>query len=64
MMKKAMEIGEKQLPAMKKGQTQKIGTGFWNAFSKESVDEMKKLLQKGRYIPQEILTIEDFQKGF
>ena len=63
MMKKAMEIGEKQLPAMKKGQTQKIGTGFWNAFSKESVDEMKKLLQKGRYIPQEILTIEDFQKG-
>lgn len=63
MMKKAMEIGEKQLPRMKKGQNQKIGICFWDAFSKEFVDEMKKMLQQGRYIPQEILSIEDFQKG-
>ena len=63
MIKKAMEIGEENLPTMKTGQNQNIGTCFYNAFSKEKVDEMKKLLNKGRYIPQEILSIEDFRKG-
>ncbi len=60
MLKKAKQIGEEQLPFMKEGQNQNIGTLFWNYFEREKSDKMQQLLQAGRYIPQEILTLEDF----
>lgn len=60
MLEKAANIGEEQLPPMKTGQNQNIGTLFWNFFSKEQTEKMQQLLNAGRYIPQEILSITDF----
>ena len=60
MIEKAVKIGNEQLPAMKSGQNQKIGNRFWNSFSAEIAEKMQQILQNGRYIPQEILSIEDF----
>lgn len=63
MLYKAQKIGMEQLPSMKKGQNQNVHGAFWNYFSKRDIETMQALLRNGRYIPQEILTIEDFQKG-
>ena len=63
MVNKAMQLGICNLPKMKEGQNQNIGVQFWNAFPADIVSMMKQILEDGRYIPQEILTIEDFEKG-
>ena len=63
MLYKAQKIGMEQLPPMKKGQNQNVHGAFWNYFSKWDIETMQAILRNGRYIPQEILTIEDFQKG-
>lgn len=60
MIEKAEEIGKNGLPSMKEGQNKNIGAYFWDFFVKGSVDEMQRILQNGRYIPQEILAIGDF----
>ena len=60
MLEKAITIGEENLPPMKTGQNQNIGTLFWDSFSKEQMVKMQQLLNSGRYIPQEILSITDF----
>ena len=58
MIRKAEKIG--QLPDMKIGQNKHIGELFFSYFSEEVVVKMKKILDGGRYIPQEILNITDF----
>ena len=63
MLYKAQKIGIEQLPSMKTGQNQNIHGEFWDYFSKKDIETIQAILQIGRYIPQEILTIEDFQKG-
>ena len=60
MLEKTKEIGEDQLPTMKEAQNKNIGICFWDFFVKDSTYRMQQILQKGRYIPQEILSIEDF----
>ena len=60
MLQRAKEIGLNQMPEMKKGQNHKIGTTFFSYFSEESAKEIQELLEKGRYIPQEIVSLEDF----
>lgn len=60
MIEKSESIGEEKLPRMKEGQNQNIGTLFWDFFSKEQSEKMQQLLNAGRYIPQEILSITDF----
>lgn len=60
MMEKAKGIGEDQLPSMKEAQNKNIGTCFWDSFAKDSAYKMQQILQNGRYIPQEVLSIEDF----
>ena len=60
MQEKAEVIGEEQLPPMKAGQNQNIGTQFLESFPKDRADKMQQILKNGRYIPQEILSIEDF----
>lgn len=60
MLEKAVTIGEEKLPPMKTGQNQNIGTLFWDFFSTEQAEKMQQLLNLGRYIPQEILSITDF----
>ena len=60
MLEKAKKIGISYMPEMKKGQNFKIGTKFFNCFSKEIEEEFQRLLKNGRYIPQEIVSLEDF----
>ena len=45
---------------MKAGQNKNISTQFLQSFPKEKAEKMQKILQNGKYIPQEILSIEDF----
>lgn len=45
---------------MKRGQNKNIGTCFWDSFAKDNTYKMQQILQEGRYIPQEILSVEDF----
>ncbi|MBQ2276507.1 MAG: DUF2220 family protein [Lachnospiraceae bacterium] len=60
MLEEAEGIGEEQLPPMKAGQNKNISTQFLQSFPKEKAEKMQKILQNGKYIPQEILSIEDF----
>lgn len=60
MLEKACQMGLKQLPFMKEGQNQNIGTRFWSYFSIEKAQKMQMILDEKRYIPQEILNVEDF----
>lgn len=60
MLEKADAIGMNGLPAMKEGQNQNIGTLFWSGFPEKQVEHMEAVLQQGRYIPQEILSVEEF----
>lgn len=60
MLEKARQIGKEQLPFTKDGQNQIPGTDFFRYFSKEQAEEMLALLKEKRYIPQEILCVEDF----
>lgn len=60
MLEKSYRLGHEQLPFTKEGQNQNIGTRFWSYFSREQEANMQKILQEKRYIPQEILSVEDF----
>ena len=44
----------------KEGQNRNIKDIFFSYFSTEQVKRMKEILEKGYYIPQEILNISDF----
>ena len=59
MLTKAERIGIAHLPATKEGQNRKIGSLFLDQFSQPQQDKMREILESGRYIPQEILNIED-----
>lgn len=48
------------LPKMKDKQHQVEGVIFYKGFSEVHIDEMKTMLAKGYYIPQEILNMKDF----
>ena len=50
-----------ELPETKAGQNRSIGGYFFSFFSERTVREMTKILESGRYIPQEILNIGDFK---
>ncbi|MFG6333006.1 MAG: DUF2220 domain-containing protein [Lachnospiraceae bacterium] len=50
----------KRLPDTKEQQNRKIGDGFFRYFSEETGARMKRILESGTYIPQEILNIADF----
>lgn len=60
MLKKAKKAGMERMPAMKEGQNQKAGALFFSYFAEEDRKELQNLLQSGLYIPQEILSGEDF----
>ena len=48
------------LPDTKKGQNRNIGMEFASHFTKEIQEQIEKLLQQNKYIPQEILQRKDF----
>lgn len=60
MLEKAEEIGIESMPVMKAGQNQNIGELFWKFFHKQDAEKMQYLLEKGKYIPQEIFSTKDF----
>lgn len=49
------------LPDSKAGQVHTEGELFFRCFEPESVKKMKNILKKGKYIPQEIVTIRDLK---
>ncbi len=59
MLAKTERIGIEHLPATKEGQNRKIGSLFLSQFSQPQQDKIREILESGRYIPQEILNIED-----
>lgn len=60
MLQKAKRAGLWRMPDMKEGQNQKAGAVFYSYFAEEDREQIQKLLQSGHYIPQEILSEEDF----
>ena len=58
MLKKAESIGT--LPATKEQQNRNIENTFFQYFSDEISEKMKRILENETYIPQEILNITDF----
>lgn len=48
------------IPETKEGQNKNIKNLFFSYFSEKQIDKMKEILEKGCYIPQEILNISDF----
>lgn len=59
MLAKAERIGIENLPLTKEGQNRKIDNLFLNQFSQEQQAKIKEILGQDRYVPQEILNIED-----
>ncbi len=49
-----------ELPTMKEQQNRNISDKFFSCFSDAEAEAMKKILESGKYIPQEILNIADF----
>jgi hypothetical protein len=49
-----------KLPASKEQQNRNIDGSFFSYFDEQTVRDMKKILEKDLYIPQEILNISDF----
>ena len=60
MLQKAQAIGTNQLPDMKEGQNSQMYHIFQTYFRKEEFICIQQILEQGKYIPQEILSIEDF----
>ncbi len=58
MLKKAGK--KEELPDTKEKQNRNIGEKFFSYFAAERIDEMKRILECDKYIPQEILNIADF----
>ena len=64
MLEKAREMEERRgivLPAASAGQNRNAGEEFFGAFAQEEREAMAAILSAGQYIPQEILTIEDYR---
>lgn len=60
MVKKAKDIGCRELPDSKDGQNKNAGAEFLQNFSTDMQIEIKKVLETGKYIPQEILNESDY----
>lgn len=60
MLDKALEKPLSSLPDTKEGQNRNLNGSFFESFSEKNQNQMKELLEAGKYIPQEILNIRDF----
>lgn len=59
MVTKAEIMGINDMPDMKEGQKQTDGGHFFSYFEEGWKEDVKKFLEKGKYIPQEIVTWKD-----
>lgn len=62
MLAKAERLGINNLPRTKEGQKRSMESRFLNSFSKAQQDKIMEILEHDRYIPQEILNIEDMTR--
>lgn len=60
MLKKAERIEIEELPIMKTGQNTNLGGIFWKFFDQNRKAQMIRMLEAGRYVPQEILNEHDW----
>ena len=60
MLQKAEVIGTEKLPDTKDGQNRNIGNYFLEFFSLDIQKKIMKILESGKYIPQEILNQRDY----
>lgn len=60
MLEKAEERGPDFLPMTKEGQKDRDGNRFFSYFNERTAGRIKELLRERRYIPQEILTTNDY----
>lgn len=58
MLKKAARM--ERLPRMKEGQNKNMDGRFFSYFSRDCQQAMREILERGCYIPQEILNVTDF----
>lgn len=58
MLSKALALAE--LPDTSEGQNRNISDSFFSYFLEEQIGQIRKILTRGKYIPQEILNISDF----
>ncbi|MBQ6787418.1 MAG: hypothetical protein IJO85_06825 [Lachnospiraceae bacterium] len=63
MLQRAQKIGINQLPDMKAGQNSNIDDIFRRYFKEQEFLYILDILEQSKYIPQEILSIEDFADG-
>lgn len=63
MLQGAQAIGINCLPDMKKGQISDIDVIFQKHFERDDFKCIQQILEQGKYIPQEILSIEDFTES-
>lgn len=61
MLEKAGDV--RRLPMMKEKQNRGISGEFFGFFTEEVAEGMERVLERGRYLPQEVLNIEDFRGG-
>lgn len=59
MLDKAERVGISNMPLTKEGQNRKIGKLFLSNFSRIQQEKIMEILESDRYIPQEILNVED-----
>lgn len=60
MLDKALDIGIAALPDTKEQQNTNIGNVFFQYFTEERREQMLKILENGKYVPQEILNEHDW----
>lgn len=62
MLAKAEIFGIEALPDTKEGQNRNIGNKFFSFFQKDIQEKITKVLESGKYIPQEIINEMDYKK--
>lgn len=63
MLTKAEMFGMEALPDTKEGQNRNIGNKFFSFFQKDIQEKIRKVLEAGKYIPQEIVNETDYKEN-
>ena len=61
MIEKANDYGIDFLPQMSEKQNHHLSGRFFGYFSRRAKEDMNRFLEENRYIPQEIVTITDYE---
>jgi len=64
MLEKSEKFGIDALPDTKEGQNRNIKDTFFSFFKKDAQEKIRKILESGKYIPQEIINETDYSKNY